>query len=230
MKRFSVLFTVILLGISLAACNSTPKEPASASAEPQKTKAAQVEPADSKKASEVQVEKNSKPVSVKEKNKTIEVFVEGSKEMRQAVLTRSNQSGYEFYLLENYGFTAEEPGKDMIYSKYDDSFFVRIEKLDNATDLNKYKTQQMESFKSAGQVTEIEPSTLFHKSFQDANFCFITEAEDSKGLKTSILYVVKTFGNEKFAFTFHMPLKEAAEGITPSFWAMLATLETTEKV
>ncbi|HEY9063065.1 MAG TPA: hypothetical protein VIO64_21600 [Pseudobacteroides sp.] len=212
MKKSLLIPTLVFIGISLTACSYWPKD--SSVSIP--------------KSSKVNVESKPSPAQKKAKSKEIEVFVEGNTEMHQAVLTKSQQSGYEFYILDKYRLAAEEPGKDIIYSKQDDSFFVKIEKLDKNTDLQKYKTEQLKSFKQLGQVTEIEPSTLFHKNFQNSSFSFITESIDSSGLKTSILQVAKTVSNEKFAFTFYMPLKEIAEGITPGFWAMLATLDIAE--
>lgn len=221
MRKLVISLIIFSIVISLAVCNKVlrySKDKTDKSEKPSIVSTKTIK--DSKEKNNI-----NKYSPIKEKTKEIEVYVEGQTELRQATLTRSNESGYEFYLLENFAFTSEEPGKDVIYSKYDDSFFVRVEKLDKATDLDKFKTQQITAYKSIGKVTEISPSTLFLKGFQDANFYFITESKDAKGLNTSIKYIVKTFDGEKFAFTFFMPLKEAAEGITPSLWAMVNTLE-----
>lgn len=212
MKRILLISTLLFIGISFTACSPWPKD--SSISIPKDSKA--------------NVESKPSPAQTKAKSKAIEVFAGDNTKMHQAVLTGSQQSGYEFYLLDNYRFAAEEPGKDILYSKQDDSFFVRIEKLDKNTDLQKYKAQQLKSFQQLGQVTEIEPSTLFHKSFHNSSFSFITESIDSSDLKTSILQVAKTVRDEKFTFTFYMPLKEVSEGITPGFWAMLATLDLVE--
>lgn len=161
------------------------------------------------------------------KTKKIEVLVEGVKEMREATLAKSKYLGFQMYVLKGFSLESEEPGKDIVMSKYDGEFFARIEKLDGKIDLDEYKKQQKAGFQQSGKVTEIDPATLSHQKFRDSEFCLLTESgySDNSSKKTSIYYLVKYFNGKLFAITFHMPLKEAAEGITPSLWAMLSTLE-----
>lgn len=165
--------------------------------------------------------------SQKDLSKKIEVVVEGEKELRPANLAKSRTLDYEIYVLDGYSLEAEEPGKDVILSKFDGEFFVRIEKLSEKTNIAQYQSQQKAGFSQVGKVTDIEPATLSHKGFQDAKFCFLTEAGEVKNgqTKTSIIYLVKEFNGKLFDISLYMPLKEAAEGITPSLWAMLSTME-----
>lgn len=163
----------------------------------------------------------------REKNKKIEVKVEGEKEMRDAQLKVSDSLGYSFYLLNNFEFSAEEPGKDIIMSKYDGDFYVRLEKLDEKTNLEAYKKSLMNGYKDMGKVIEREPATIFTEKFRDSKFWFSVDIPKSQNIKTqtTVNHLVKDFGGNLYAFTFHFPLKEAAEGITPSLWAMVSTIE-----
>lgn len=163
---------------------------------------------------------------IREENKKIEVKVEGQSEMREAKLTFSQELGYSFYLLDNFKYSPEEPGKDIIFSKYDGDFFVRIEKLDAKSDVTLIKEIIKKAYSNMGTVTDNNPKTLFLDKFKDSKVYIHVSIPKSKFVKTqtSVNYIVKEFGGDLYAFTFHFPLKEAAEGITPSIWAMVSTI------
>lgn len=67
--------------------------------------------------------------------KQLPVFIEGKTDYRQAHLQKSDQ-GYYIYVLDNYQFTAEEPGSDVLFSTNNDSFFVRIQRLPSESNLS----------------------------------------------------------------------------------------------
>lgn len=157
----------------------------------------------------------------------IKVYVEGLFEARDATLVRSEQMGYSLYVLEGFQFAAEEPGNDVVFSEYDPEFFVRIQQLAPDTDLAQLETSQTQAYASMGKVKKIDPQTLFLEEFRDAKLCLHVDIlkQGFPNVETSLNYVVKDVEGTLYAFFFHLPLKEASEGITPSLWAMAATLE-----
>ncbi|HEX3033354.1 MAG TPA: hypothetical protein VHS59_14170 [Bacillota bacterium] len=219
MKKFSVLTAIVVIGIAATGCGLGAKPTVESNPAPQKV-------AKTTAPSEDQQNREKPATQQRPKAKKIEVVVEGEKEMREAALMESEALGYSLYVLKNFSLTQEEPGKDVLISKYDGDFFARIEKLSQETDIKQYKNQQKIGFQQVGEVTELDPSTLAIPRFQDAEFCLLTQAKaGEQGQQTTIQYLVKDFNGKLFAITFHMPLKEAAEGITPSLWSMVATLE-----
>lgn len=238
MKRLVLLAVIVIMGFTLFGCGAVPDKNAEKKLPEQQTsEAVQNQPADeltkqTNKSTEVESKENEtteneKVQPKKELSKKIEVLVEGEKEMRDATLAESKYLGFEVYVLDGFSLESEEPGKDIIMSKFDGEFFARIEKLDGKINVEEYKNAQKAGFEQTGKVTERDPKTLFHEVFRDSEFCLLTEVgyEDNSSKKTSINYLVKEFNGQLFAITFHMPLKEAAEGITPSLWAMVSTLE-----
>ncbi len=234
MKKF-VLFTVIvIMGFTLFGCSAGANKNVDKKLPEQKTQSEAVEnqPAEnsSKQANKTDETKTTENETVqpkKEITKKIEVLVEGEREMREATLAESKYLGYRIYVLKGYSLESEEPGKDIIISNYDGDFFARIEKLDGKINIDEYKNQQKAGFAQTGKVTERDPATVFHEKFRDAKFWLLIESgySDNSSKKNSINYLVKEFNGQLFAITFHMPLKEAAEGITPSLWAIVSTME-----
>lgn len=153
--------------------------------------------------------------------KKIPVFVEGITEMREAKL-QSGSFNYDMYVLNNFSLEAEEPSKDVILSNYDSSFYVRIEPLDNHVNVEEYKQQLKENLQ--GIVHELDPNEIFDEFFHDADIYLLQEVKDAN-VNVSVTHLVKEYNNKKFKFTIHIPSKEAAEGIGPSLWAMLKTME-----
>lgn len=163
----------------------------------------------------------------RESNKKIEVKVEGDVELRDAELIYSDDKKYSLYVLNNYTFSPEEPNKDVILSNFDGDFFVRIEKLDSTANIEKLKEDFSNAYKTMGNVISREPATVFADKFKDSKLWLHVDIPQSETImtQTTINYLVKDFEGELYSFTFHMPLKEASEGITPSLWAMVSTME-----
>ncbi|WP_142386534.1 copper amine oxidase N-terminal domain-containing protein [Bacillus sp. Marseille-P3661] len=155
------------------------------------------------------------------KTKKIPVLVEGMTDMRDSTLKSSNL-GYDMYVLNNFTLTAEEPFKDVLMSNYDNSFFVRIELLDKNTNITDYRNQLKDSLE--GKVHDLNPDQIFDEFFHSADFYLLQETKNGD-LPVSVIHLVRDYGSQKFRFMLHMPSKEAAEGIGPSFWAMLKTIE-----
>lgn len=239
MKKRILFVVIIMLGSMLSACSlgtmQRAENPAKQAgnlaaqqskqgqqAESGKTSPQTSEPQSAPNPTENQPNKPASPLF-----KKIPVYVEGETDLREAKLTKSEELGYQLYVLKGFSLEAEEPGRDVLLSQYDGEFFARIEKLDNQVNLAEYEKQQMAGFSQVGKVTERDPASLFLKEFRDAKFSFLVEAgyEKKNGPKTSINYLVKDFGGQLYAITIYIPLKEAAEGLSPSLWAMLSTIE-----
>ncbi|MGO4888347.1 stalk domain-containing protein [Anaerobacillus sp. MEB173] len=154
--------------------------------------------------------------------KKIPVFVEGMTDMREAKLKNGNLN-YDMYVLNNFSLEAEEPFRDVLLSNFDSSFFVRIEVLDQKVNMTNYKNDLKNSLD--GKVHDLNPNQIFDSFFHNADFYLLQEAKNGN-VNVSITHLVRDYGTKKLKFTIHIPAKEAAEGIGPSFWAMLKTIET----
>lgn len=144
--------------------------------------------------------------------KELEVTVEGSTEIRKSTLQESDL-GYLLYTLEGFKLEKEKTGKDILIYENDDSFFVRISKLDSEVHYDELKRNLLTKNKN---VIEENPTTLAEDSFKDATFYLID-------LDSYISMIAKDYDGEKYLFSIHLPLKEAAEGVGPYIWAMLST-------
>ncbi len=147
--------------------------------------------------------------------KELDVFVEGETEKRIAHLDVS-ELGYSLYVLDNFQLEAEEPGRDVLLSTFDGSFFVRIEPIGKGADA----TTLMST------ITEHAEGTLHENvdvMLKDVEYSMLEEVITKDG-KVSVMHVGKEYNGTLFKFTVFMPLKEVSEGIGPSFWAMLDTI------
>jgi len=154
------------------------------------------------------------------KEMTIEFTLEGMKESRKAVLADSSL-GYYLYTMENFKLASEEPNRDLLYFTNDDEYSVRIEPI-AAKDLNAQELRQNaeDELKELGTVNEMKGEQIFDPFFRNAEF--FLHASDSKLSKNIVL--IKMEGTY-FKLTFNLKNGEAAEGVTPSFYAMLKTIK-----
>lgn|GEM_PF-3577255 len=160
-----------------------------------------------------------KPAATKE----IELIVEGQPEVRKGTLAHGNL-GYYLYTLPNFELVSEEPNKDLLFFTNDPEFFVRIEALDSATDLAQVKENATEELKLVGNVVEMKGQEIGEEFFRTAEFFLhASNAQLSKNI------VVLSIEGSLYKFTMNMPNKEAAEGVTPSYFAMLKTMKTHKK-
>lgn len=150
----------------------------------------------------------------------LEVSVEGEVEAREAALARSPQ-GYAIYVLPQVEFTPEEPGRDVVFARVDDRFFVRIERLDPTAPLLAMRADAELELSALGPVEVVTGSALQDPFFQSADF--FLQASSPELTK---LIVVLPIEGVRYRFSLHLPLAEAAEGIVPSFWAMLRSIRT----
>ena len=150
--------------------------------------------------------------------KELEVFVEGMTDLRTASLKKS-ELGYSIYILSNFKLEAEEPGKDVLLSTFDDRFFVRIEPLDQNFKLDELKENTRLALKGIGEIHNLAPSTLFDPYFHTADLYMLASNSEM-----SVYFLVMKIEDIPYKFSFYLPSAEAAEGIVPSFWAMLKTI------
>ncbi|MBM7647321.1 hypothetical protein JOC78_000242 [Bacillus ectoiniformans] len=83
-------------------------------------------PAEAEEMKEVPSEENEK-IRLLEKQLTYKL--DGQTNTETAFLKNSDHQPYSLYVLQNFEFTAEEPQKDVIFSKQEDQYFMRIEVL-----------------------------------------------------------------------------------------------------
>ena len=150
--------------------------------------------------------------------KQLPVSVEGTIEYRLAQLYRSDQN-YNIYVLDNYKFTAEEPGSDVLFSTLDDSFFVRIQRLPLEDDLSDLRQTMSLSLSSTG-----EPRELTGAEFSDPFFHTSKVILSASNEEITVYSILKEIEGVLFRFTMFFPHSEAAEGIIPGFYAMMTTI------
>ncbi len=158
------------------------------------------------------------PKSELPKTKEIPVTIGGVTENLKATLKRSPQD-YYIYVLDNYKFTPEEPGKDQLYSTIDDSFFVRIEKLPDDVDIDDLKANALTELRDIATPIEISGRNIAIPFFRDSKFfLYATNAEVTKNI------VVMEIDGALFRFNMHFPSVEDTGEIVPGFYAMLQTI------
>jgi len=156
----------------------------------------------------------------------IPVHVEGEVEYRQAKLHYSDDMSYSLYVLDYFTYSAEEPGKDIVMSNYDGEYFVRIERLAPDINIDEFKNGLKKAYGEMGNVIERNPAELYFEEFRDAKFWLHVDVLNENGsVKTSLQYLMKEIGGNRYGFFFHMPAKEASEGLTPSMWAIVLTMK-----
>lgn len=150
--------------------------------------------------------------------KNIVVNVEGMTEYRKATLRYSDQ-GYSVYVLENFTFTAEEPGVDQIFFNYDPRYFVRISVLPNDANIDELKKNALEELKLVGTPDELTGTEIYEPFFRNAAFYLRASSPTfSKDI------IVMEIAGRLFRFTLNIPAGEASEGVVPSILAMLKTV------
>jgi LysM repeat protein len=151
--------------------------------------------------------------------KRIVVNVEGMTEYREAALERSDQ-GYSIYVLDNFTFTSEEPGADQLFFNYDPRYFVRIGLLPDDADLSSLRKNALEELKLVGTPYELKGEDIFDPFFRNAAFFLRASSPTfSKDI------IVMEIAGELFRFNINIPSGEASEGVVPSFFAMLKTID-----
>ena len=151
--------------------------------------------------------------------KQIPVNVEGMTEYREATLKRSDQ-GYSIYVLDDFTFTSEEPGADQLFFDYDPRYFVRIGLLPEGADINTLRENALEELRLVGTPYPLEGEDIYDPLFRRA--AFYLRASNPTFSKDIIVIEI---AGELFRFNLNIPSGEAAEGVVPSFFAMLKTID-----
>lgn len=150
--------------------------------------------------------------------KKIPVNVEGTTEHRDAALKRSSQ-GYSIYVLNGYTFTEEEPGIDQIFFNYDARYFVRIQMLPKTADINSLRENALTELRLVETPDELTGNEIYEDFFRSAKFYL---RASSKTFSKEI--ILMELDGRLFRFSLNIPKGEAAEGVVPSFLAMLKTV------
>jgi hypothetical protein len=155
--------------------------------------------------------------------KELQVTVEGQTETVIGTLTRS-ALGYAFYLLENFEFTPEEPGKDIVFHKQFGDFFLRIEPLPSDSNREALRNAAEQAMKAVDDNVVDRKDSFFDEAIR-SRADFILQASGPEGSATMI---VMPIGDKRFRFTLNSPMSEASEGITPRFYPMIRSIVVTE--
>ncbi len=224
MKRFAIIGCSLFFLLAIAACgNDTSSEGEELNEEPVEEVESEMEPETEPERVEEDIEQeteqneptNTGAIDAAE-IKDIPVYVEGETEMRPAQFHRSGL-GYGIYLLEDFMLDSEEPNRDVIVSQFDESFFTRV--TNHSTDANADELKQTIIDHAEGESTDAIDVPL-----DGVEFALIEEVT-SNNETTSIIHVAKNYNGELIGFTMFLPQKEAVEGLAPSMWAMLETIE-----
>lgn len=166
------------------------------------------------KAAAPQAEGNSNGLP---KTKEITYEIEGMDETREAALNEGN--GYSLYVMNNFKFTKEEPGRDVLYFENDAHYFVRIEKLDGSTlTIDELRELADTELQDIGEVLELEGTDVAEPMRNAALFMRASNAEITKDI------IIKEYDGVRFRFTMFLPMGEVTEGFVPTAYAMMNSI------
>ncbi|WP_062047079.1 hypothetical protein [Bacillus sp. JCM 19034] len=149
--------------------------------------------------------------------KEIMVHVEGESELREAQFHRSDYH-YGVYILDGFTFTSEEPQRDVIVSTYDEEYFTRI--ITHSGEVSPSDIKQNLLDNTDAKLDEVQ------NQIEGADFVLREEYLDENGKMTVIYHAVKSYEDDRvLQFTVFLPVREPIEGIAPSMWSMLNTIE-----
>ncbi len=202
MRKMKLLFVSLLAAALLASCGTSKTEKDTGvdkeKKEEQKTEAADQTENESSEDARDDPEK----VRLQEKNLTFQI--DGSPKKETAFLKKSDNQDYSLYVLPDYELTGEEPQKDILYLKEEDTLFMRIELLPANAHLN----DEMETMKTqlesvSSDIKEAKPQG--HEWLKNATGL---TAEDGNE-KVSIYLIPQK--NWLLKLTLFTPAKEDAE-------------------
>ncbi|MFU8814724.1 MAG: hypothetical protein ACNA7W_05220 [Pseudomonadales bacterium] len=155
-----------------------------------------------------------------EETRQLPVTVEGETELRTARLFESPQN-YAIYVLPQIVMTPEEPYRDQAFARVDGEFFMRIERLPEQADTADLRANAVMTLAHIGKVHALQHEQIFDPQFRDAEFFL-----HASNPQVSVIIFVTEIDGSRFRLTMHIPNREAAEGIVPSFWAMLRSIRS----
>lgn len=148
--------------------------------------------------------------------KKLSVLVKGVQEEREAALFES-ALGYYLYVLPQFVASGEEPGKDIVFSKVDDRFSMRIEKLGTTVDQKKLRQLAEIELGDIGKITEEKRP---QDPFWNQTVLYLT-ASNPQTIKDVIVFQVD---GSWFKVTRFMVNNKQSKEFESSMTAMLQTI------
>lgn len=153
--------------------------------------------------------------------RALEVTVEGQTESRLAQLFESPQ-GYAIYVLPQIEMTPEEPCCDLAFAQVDGGYFMRIERIAHDADIATLREDAILALSAVGEANDILPGRAYASNFRAADLHMVAENRE-----TAMEILVGSVGDGRYRITLQLPFREPSEGIVPTLWAMLGSLQTT---
>ncbi|MDR7071905.1 hypothetical protein [Fictibacillus barbaricus] len=152
--------------------------------------------------------------------KTLEYTIDGKKIRKEAALIQSEQ-GYSFYKVDDFEFTAEEPGKDLLFASPYAETFVRIEPVADDASIDDLKKWANDELEAVGEVKEVKSSEVAGPGFANTEL-FITASKDSY---TKYIVIQKQQSGKMVKYTVNLPKHDKSKEWEQEIWAMLSTLK-----
>lgn len=152
--------------------------------------------------------------------RVLEVSVEGHTEERPARLFESPQ-GYAIYVLPQITMTQEEPCCDLAFAQVDGEYFMRIERIPPDADIATLREDALLALSGVGTGRAAPPGRAYAANFREPELHLVAE-----GREVAMEILVGRVGDGRYRVTLHLPYREPSEGIVPTLWAMLGSLQT----
>jgi hypothetical protein len=156
--------------------------------------------------------------------KTLEYTVNGTKVQKEAELTNSEQN-YSFYRIGEFEFTAEEPGKDLLFSSQNAETYARIEPLSEDTSLDDLKKWAHDELAAIGEVKEVKGVEAAGPSFETTELFLEAEKDSFK----KCIVIQKLEDGKMMKYTVSLPNADHSDDKEQAIWAMLATVQSNDE-
>lgn len=154
--------------------------------------------------------------------KELTYMIDDKQVSEQAKLFESHL-GYYLYYLPGFEATGEEPGKDMLFSKKNDHYAVRIERMPDKVDLPAQKKLIEVELSDLGKVQNLKKEQETDPFLQKtALHLGVDTKNDHKEI------IVTQIEKRWFKFTLFAPKDKDNLVILPKIWAMLQTIMVKE--
>jgi len=217
LKSFKFLTLCFLTAILLAACGTTSNQQPNATDEQSDVNNEENNDV-SKKPEELPDKEDDKSQDEKIRVMELNIAYEQNGEQKEetAFLKESDNQHYSMYVLPDFELTGEEPGRDVLYFKKDDSIFMRIELLPSDSSIeNEIETAKSQLESVSSNISEVK-TVDGNDWLKDAS---IYTAENEKEKVSCYLIPQK---NQLLKLSIFTPSKEQAED---PFLKMAETIE-----
>ena len=222
-NRAAITLSFAVLVAAIAACGNS-ERPASGEASGPPTTSDATRETGSPAHPAVELDRDAAPPAATAPlpdTRLLQVFVEGQTEQRNGRLFRSPQ-GYAIYVLPQIEMVQEEPCCDLAHARFDGNYFMRIERIAPDTPLDDLREDASLALSSVG-VARDAPVPHGNGALLPAKELHLTAHDE----QTSMDILVIRAGDGRYRATLHLPHGEGVEGIAPTLWAMLGSLQTT---